>query len=55
MNRKVLVGLKLVNKLTCYGESFDLLLIDLERKVVSIISQNLSIESRKFCNILKIS
>ena len=55
MNRKVLVGLKAVNKLTCYSESFDLLLIDLERKVVSIISQNLSIESRKFCNILKIS
>ena len=40
MNRKILVGLKAVNILLCYGEYFNLLLLDLKTKTTSFINFN---------------
>ena len=40
LNRKILMGLKAVNTLECYGEYFNLLLLDLETKTASLINSD---------------
>ena len=47
MNRKILVGLKAINTLKCYGEYFNLLQLDLETKTASLINSDFNQFSSK--------